>query len=163
MNKIILNIIALLMLLPTISTSLAIQPQEKDIYLDTGGKLGHLIYMEQYYIKDNTNNLTLDESRIYFDGMINNSKITFLIIRPLDKQGNRYSEDQVRALATLNNNTILNTWYTSDIISIETETSNNGTERLIGIITIVLSLMIGIFLIRFALRNKKKKEEITHD
>ncbi len=156
MNKIMIYTSIILMFLPMVS--LAIQSQEKDIYLDTGGATGRLIYTEQYYSKNITNSLILEESRTYFDGTINNSKITFLIIRPLDKQGNRYEENQIRALATLDNKTILNTWYTSKSKVLSSQTSDNKTDRFIGILVIITVFLVFLFLLRLTMKKMRKTE-----
>lgn len=169
--KKVLMIAIIMLLISAISMAKGSASQEKDIYLDTGGKLGYLIYMEQYYTLDN-NNLTIEQSRIYFDGVINNSRITFMIIRPLDKQGNQYPENRIRALATLDNVTILNTWYSSgkDVkskIGNSSEVTNNlnnhnqevGNAPLVGLTTIIIILLLLIYLIRIVIKKLKSKGE----
>ena len=52
-TRLILIAAVLLLLIPAVSMAIGSASQEKDIYLDTGGKLGHLIYTEQYYSADN--------------------------------------------------------------------------------------------------------------
>lgn len=81
------------------------------ITIDTGGNTGHLVYKELYYKKDGSGNLTFDTGRIYFNRSINSSKIKIEILRPLDGSGKPYPESYIKAVATLDNKTILNNWY----------------------------------------------------
>lgn len=162
MKKRTLTIVMLLSILATLASN-ASASQEKDIYLDTRGQIGHLIY-EEYYYSVNNNTLIIDKALTYFNGTINNSRITFMITRPLDKQGNQYSDDRIRAIATIDNVTILNTWYS---IQNKTENLNEvknnkdlGNAPLIGLASIIGVLMLIILLTRILIKNLKSKNRI---
>lgn len=151
--------ILIMILLSLLTTSIVVGSQEKDIYLNTGGKIGHLIYIEQYYSTSDNNTINLEQERTYFDGAINTSKVKFMVIRPLDKQGNQYPENKIRTIATLDSVTILNTWYTTDNITTTEKTQATGTMRLIGLATIIAVLLMCICLIKLVLKKRKKRGE----
>ncbi|MDD3474374.1 MAG: hypothetical protein PHP08_00540 [Candidatus Dojkabacteria bacterium] len=152
----ILTAMTVLLLIPIMVT--AIEPQQKDIYLDTKGQTGRLIYTEQYYTVDSNNNLTLDQGRIYFDGVINNSKITFTIIRPLDSNGNRYPESKVLAIATLDGRTILYTWYAEDKSSTSIQ-RDISTIQMVGLGTVIIIIAFVIFLLIKTVKRIMRKQE----
>ena len=91
------------------------------ITVDTGGNTGHLIYTELYYKNDGSGKLTVDTGREYFNRTINSSRIKMNILRPLDSSGKPYPDSQIKAVATLDNKTIINTWY-------KTNKQNNSTN-----------------------------------
>ena len=159
MKKVIMSVI-LLILLTTIS--IVTGNQQKDIYFDTKGNTGHLIYMEQYYSLNNSNNsLTLEDERIYFDGVINNSKITFMIIRPLDKNRNPYSESMIKAIATLDGKTILYTWYNyanpnNATTKITNEVKGHNQDTIIGLVIIIVAFLLAILSVRKIIKKRKK-------
>lgn len=112
MKKYIALIMILLLSIPTLSQdSIHEDKQSKTILLDTNGNIGHLIYEEQYFSKNETGYLIIEQDRIYYNGDINQSKVRLSILRPLMKDGNPYPENQIKAIAFINNETILNTWY----------------------------------------------------
>ena len=92
------------------------------ITVDTGGNTGHLVYRELYYKNDGSGNLTFDTGRIYFNGTINSSRIKIQILRPLDSSGKPYPDSRIRAVATLDNKTIINGWY-------KTNKQENSTDN----------------------------------
>lgn len=92
------------------------------ITVDTGGNTGHLVYKELYYKDDGSGNLTFDTGRTYFNGTINSSKIKIQILRPLDISGKPYPDSRIRAVATLDNKTIINGWY-------KTNKQKNSTDN----------------------------------
>lgn len=92
------------------------------ITVDTGGNTGHLVYRELYYKNDGSGNLTFDTGRMYFNRTINSSRIKIPILRPLDRSGKPYPDTHIRAVATLDNKTILNSWY-------KTNKQKNSTDN----------------------------------
>lgn len=92
------------------------------ITVDTGGNTGHLVYTELYYKNDGSGNLTVDTGREYFNRTINSSRIKIPILRPLDSSGKPYPDSRIKAVATLDNKTIINTWY-------KTNKQKNSTDN----------------------------------
>lgn len=126
------------------------------IHIDTKGKTGHLVYEEAYFVKNSSGNITLDHIRLFFDRNINASKIKFNISRPL-KDGRQFI--YIKALARLDNQTILNTWYKpsnnanapnidpNNAGSVENTPDNNTKKSpgFEGIVLVAAILMVCIF------------------
>lgn len=82
-----------------------------NISLDTDNRTGHLVYTELYYSVNSSGNLTYDTGRKYFEDNITSPRIRMQILRPLDKSGKPYPDNRIRAVATIDNKTILNKFY----------------------------------------------------
>ena len=86
------------------------QGQIVTVNLDLGNKTGNLTYIEEYYINDSAGNMTLNNRKIFFDGNVNASKIRLKILRPLN-DGKIYPNSMVKAIAIVDNTTVLDAWY----------------------------------------------------
>lgn len=131
--------------------------QQTAIYFDTKNRTGHFVYKEEYYIKDDSGGLKLDKTRKYFDKDINISRIKLMIKRPLDASGMPYDGSLIKAIATLDNKTIMNDWYR------DTPKNSNSTKPAsnknlgLGVSVIgILSLFVGVVVLLY-LRKRKKK------
>lgn len=118
------------------------------ITVDTGGNTGNLVYRELYYKDNGSGYLTFDTGRIYFNGTINSSKIKINILRPLDRSGKPYPDSRIKAVATLDNKTIINTWYKTNKQKNSTndpadEKKTPGFDAGISVIAL-LAILIGI-------------------
>uniref|UniRef100_A0A6M3M8R9 Uncharacterized protein n=1 Tax=viral metagenome TaxID=1070528 RepID=A0A6M3M8R9_9ZZZZ len=119
------------------------------ITVDTGGNTGHLVYKELYYKNDGSGNLTFDTGRTYFNGTINSSKIKIHILRPLDSSGKPYPDSRIRAMATLDNKTIINGWYKTNKQKNSTDNDPAETKKTPGFEAMAaLGLISLMYLIR---------------
>jgi len=119
------------------------------ITVDTGGNTGHLVYKELYYKNDGSGNLTFDTGRTYFNGTINSSKIKIHILRPLDSSGKPYTDSRIRAMATLDNKTIINGWYKTNKQKNSTDNDPAETKKTPGFEAMAaLGLISLVYLIR---------------
>ncbi len=120
------------------------------ITVDTGGNTGNLVYRELYYKDNGSGYLTFDTGRIYFNGTINSSKIKINILRPLDRSGKPYPDSRIKAVATLDNKTIINTWYKTNKPKNSTDNGDPtdgkktpGFEALAVLVAIGLVMVMG--------------------
>ncbi len=74
-------------------------------------KIGHLIYMEEYYSKNDSdpNKVKLVNKVIYYNGTMTNNTLTLKIKRPLNSNGERYK--YIKAVAYIDNKKELNSWF----------------------------------------------------
>jgi hypothetical protein len=85
--------------------------QPTTVFLDMKNKTGHLVYKEEYYSQNGSGGVKLDKRTKYFDKDINTSQIKLTFNRSLDKSGMPYEGSMIKAIAILDNKTILNNWY----------------------------------------------------
>lgn len=114
------------------NTTKKFSEQPAVISLDLLGKTGYLVYTEEYYIKDSAGNLKLDNSKTFPVGNVNKSKVKLKITRPLDKSGKPYPQSMVKVTATLNNETILESWYKDkpkNSTKSDTDMNKNGNPQ----------------------------------
>lgn len=74
-------------------------------------KIGHLIYLEEYYSRNDSDpdKINLDNKIIYYNDTMTNNTLTLKIKRPLDKNGDQYK--YVKAVAYIDNKRELNSWF----------------------------------------------------
>lgn len=71
-------------------------------------KIGHLIYLEEYYSR-NGSKLKLDSRIVYYNNTMTNNTLTLKVKRPLNKNGDQY--EFVKAIAYIDNKKELNSWF----------------------------------------------------
>jgi hypothetical protein len=125
--------------------------QKAIVVLDMNNKTGNLVYKEEYYSLNNSGGLQFDKARIFFRGNVNLSRLKMQIIRPLDGNGNYYNESMIKAIATLDNKTILNAWYkgtmakvnSTDKASTPSSTKTSpGFEGIVFLIAVVCFVIV---------------------
>ncbi len=132
--------------------------QQTTIFFDTKNRTGHLVYKEEYYIRDESGGPKLDKTRKHFDGDINISRIKLKIKRPLDASGVPYDGSLIKAIATLDNKTIMNDWYRDAPKSSNSTKPASNKNLGLGVSVIgILSLFVGVVVLLYLRKRKKKK------
>lgn len=85
-------------------------------------KTGYLTYLEKYYSKNETGNLSLDRAIMYYNNTMMNNTLTLRIKRPLNESGDSYS--LVKAMVYIDNVKKFDSWF----IYVNT-TENPGTTN----------------------------------
>lgn len=115
-------------------------------------KIGHLIYIEEYYSRNGSDDkLRLDSRIIYYNDTMKNNTMTLKVKRPLDKNGEQY--EFVKAVAYIDNKRELNSWFkrnnksTANKSTAEEDKKSPGFEIIVPIISMLS--------IAYILRNRK--------
>lgn len=74
----------------------------------TTNKIGRMIYVEEYFSKNETGQLKLDSRRMYYNDTMKDNTLVLQIKRPMDKDGKSYA--YINAMVFLNGKRVL---YTS--------------------------------------------------
>ncbi len=110
-------------------------------------KIGHLIYLEEYYSRNGSDKLKLDTRIIYYNNTMTNNTLTLKVKRPLDKNGEQY--EFVKAVAYIDNKRELNSWFKRNNKS---STDDNKKSPGFEIIVPIISMLSIVCL----LRNRKR-------
>ena len=119
-------------------------------------KIGHLIYMEEYYSKNSSDRLKLDSRIMYYNDTLQNNTLVLKIKRPLDKNGEQY--DYVKAVGFIDNEKILDSWFTYINKNTSTVTENGiATENKKSPGFEIIIPIISILSVTYILKKKIKR------
>jgi len=121
------------------------------VFLDTKNSTGHLVYKEEYYTQNGSGGVKLVKRIKYFDGDINSSRTKLTFNRPLDNSGMPYEGSMIKAIAILDNKTILNNWYKD---SPKNSTGNaTASKKTPGFEAMAVLVAIGLISVAYLRRN----------
>lgn len=109
-------------------------------------KIGHLIYMEEYYSRNGSDKLKLDTRIIYYNNTMTNNTMTLKVKRPLDKNGEQY--EFVKAVAYIDNKRELNSFFKQNNKGADENKKSPGFEIIVPIISMLSIVCL--------LRNRKR-------
>lgn len=98
-------------------------------------KIGHLIYMEEYYSRNGSDKLKLDTRIVYYNDTMANNTLTLKVKRPLNKNGEQY--EFVKAVAYIDNKRELNSWFKRNNTNVGENKKSPGFEIIVPIISIL--------------------------
>lgn len=123
-------------------------------------KIGHLAYIEGYYFMNESGKLELDGKPImYYNDTIKNNTLVLKIKRPLDKNGERYK--YVKAVAYIDNESVLNSWFkyvNKSTLNASTENSTEDKKSPGFEVVPIISILSVVYILRRRLKYKDKKK-----
>ena len=118
-------------------------------------KIGHLIYMEEYYSVNGSINgsdkLKFDGRIIYYNETLKNNTLILKIKRPLDKNGEQYR--YVKAVAYIDNEMDLNSWF--KYVNKSTLNASTENKKSPGFEAIpIISILSVVYILRKTIKKK---------
>ena len=94
----------------------------------TTPKFGHLVYVEEYFTVDSSDNPKPVTSKTYYDNNVKENNISFQILRPLSRSGKFYS--MIRAVIMVDGERMYEKWLMTASGAHLTFTIGNGDKDL---------------------------------